>query len=49
MSRIIGVVCVSVSASFFGIGAHIVYLLILIALPIQESGAARLGERFAGQ
>ena len=49
MSRLFDAVGVALSATFFGVGAHICYLLILIVLPVQESGAARLGERFAGQ
>ena len=39
----------SAGAFFWGLGAHICYLLILVSLPIEESGAARLGERFVGQ
>ena len=45
MSRLFDVVGVALSATFFGVGAHICYLLIVIVLPVQESGAARLHER----
>jgi len=32
---------------FTGITAHVIYLFILAMMPVEESGAARLGERFA--
>ena len=46
MRNLMASVFLSLAAAAFGVGAHIIYLLILVSLPIQESGAARLGERF---
>ena len=41
--REVSIVAASV---FLGIAVHVVYIFIQVMLPVQESGAARFGERF---
>lgn len=49
MKNLLNATALSISGVALGLWVHIIYLLILVSLPAQTTGAARLGERFAGQ
>jgi hypothetical protein len=38
---------IAISGTLLGIAIHVLYVIILVLMPLQSTGAAKFGERFA--